>query len=101
MGKVKSIMGQSIITDNLEQCYICKRKPVEIHHIVFGVANRDLSDKFGLIVPLCREHHQDGAEAVHRNKNANLYFKRLAKKQFEKHFPQYNFTEVFGKDWSE
>ena len=100
MGKVKELMGQSIITDNLEQCYICKTKPAEIHHIVFGTANRDLSTKFGLIVPLCPMHHREGPHAVHRDRNADLYFKRLAQKQFGKHFPEYNFQEVFGKDYT-
>jgi len=45
-------------------------------------------------------HHREGPHAVHRDRNADLYFKRLAQKQFEKHFPEYNFQEVFRKDYT-
>ena len=100
MGKVKSIM-ESIMTIDMEHCFICQRTPVEIHHVVFGTANRDLSDKFGLVVPLCAKHHRTGQSAVHRSKAADLYFKKMAQECFEKRWPQYKFREVFGKEWNE
>lgn len=91
----------SIITTDMEHCFICKTAPAEIHHIIFGTANRDLSDKFGLVVPLCAKHHRTGDNAVHRSEAANLYFKKIAQERFEKIWPEYNFREVFGKEWHE
>lgn len=100
MGEIKKIMGaESIITNDMCHCYVCGSPNVEIHHIIFGTANRDLSDKFGLIVPLCSKHHRTGKHAVHKDINANLFFKKMAQEQFKKHFPQYDFIEIFGKDW--
>ena len=92
---------ESIITNDMEHCFICQKTPAEIHHIVFGTANRDLSDKFGLMVPLCEKHHRTGPNAVHRNIDADLYFKKMAQECFEKRWPQYKFREVFGKEWNE
>lgn len=100
MGKVEGFM-ESIITTDMEHCFICKTAPAEIHHIIFGTANRDLSDKFGLVVPLCAKHHRTGNHAVHKYKAADLYFKRLAQEQFAEIFPQYNFRQIFGKNWNE
>ena len=100
MGKVKSIM-ESIITADMEHCFICRKTPVEIHHIVFGTANRDLSDKFGLVVPLCEKHHRTGQHAVHQYRAADLYFKKLAQERFAEFYPHHNFQQIFGKDWNE
>lgn len=61
---------KSIITADLEHCIICG-KPAEKHHC-FGSANRHLSTKDGLILPLCPEHHRDGENAVHRNADMAL-----------------------------
>lgn len=54
----------SIMTDDFEICYVCGRRASEIHHIQHG-PDKKLSEKYGLMVPLCREchskvHHQGG-----------------------------------------
>lgn len=91
-------MGESIITSDLTRCDVCGA-PAEVHHIVFGTANRDLSTKFGLVVGLCPEHHRTGKNAVHKNRRADLYYKALAERRFKEHWPEYDFREVFGKDF--
>lgn len=90
---------KSIITADMDSCIICQSSFVEIHHIIFGTANRELSDKFGLVVPLCAEHHRTGKNAVHMNRDADLFFKRLAERKFKEVWKEYDFLEVFGKDW--
>ena len=90
---------KSIITCDMEHCAVCQSSFVEIHHIVFGTANRDLSDKFGLVVPLCEKHHRTGKNAVHRDRNADLFWTRLAERRFKEVWKEYDFLEVFGKDW--
>ena len=46
-------------------CYICYTQlNLEIHHCFYGTANRKLSEKDGLKVWLCYEHHR-GTYGVH------------------------------------
>lgn len=52
-------------------CWLCGRNgatdPLDKHHI-FGGANRALSEKYNLWVPLCHDRcHENGKKAVHRN----------------------------------
>lgn len=53
----------SILTDDLEHCYICKFQGKNILkddlHEIYGGSNRKRSILNGLVVPLCREHHQN------------------------------------------
>jgi hypothetical protein len=66
---------------NGERCFFCGRVTgLERHHVLGGVANRPLSEKYGLWVWLCHEHHtgKDGAQYV-REKGDEL--KRAAQKR--------------------
>lgn len=47
----------------MNYCAICGKPNAEIHHLVFGNANRKLSDEDQLLLPCCREHH----EFFHKN----------------------------------
>lgn len=53
----------SILTDDLYHCYICNFQGKKILkddlHEVYGGSNRKRSISNGLVVPLCRKHHQD------------------------------------------
>lgn len=42
----------SILTDNLEKCYFCKNKKMELHEVFRG-RNRQKSMKWGLVIPIC------------------------------------------------
>ena len=70
--KRKKIHPKSVMHQKDGTCYLC----MELHddyryhrvlheHHIFGAANRSLSEKYGLKVYLCVEHHMTGAEAVH------------------------------------
>lgn len=49
------------------RCHICGQWGyVETHHI-FGGANRKKSEKYGIVVPLCIDHHREGREAAHKS----------------------------------
>lgn len=90
-------------------CYLCavlhedfrERRDLEEHHVFGGNPNRKLSERYGLKVYLCPEHHRTGDEAVHRpDKNDNQ--KRLqaaAQEAFERWYPDVSFREVFGKNY--
>lgn len=48
-------------------CLICGNPNTERHHLIYGNANRQLSDQDGLYVELCKKHHTGGADSVHLN----------------------------------
>ena len=52
------------MTDDYESCYECGRRATDMHHCLHG-ADKKISERDGLMVPLCREchnkvHHQGG-----------------------------------------
>lgn len=46
----------SIMTNDMETCYVCGARADEIHHVFHGPDKR-LSEELGLMVPLCRSCH--------------------------------------------
>ena len=64
----------SILTDDLEHCYICKTmklkqvKKEDLHEIFRG-RNRQICMRYGFVAPLCRQCHE--------NKNIQKYLKQL------------------------
>ena len=72
------------IIQNKKECYQCKTTyGLELHHCIYGNANRKLADEDGLTVWLCVEHHK-GTNGVH-GKNGNeisTYLKQLAEKRW-------------------
>lgn len=99
---MKSIMHQKDGT-----CYLCMKlnqdysvKPyTEEHHCINGNGRRPLSEKYGLKVYLCREHHTIGEQAVHQNAEIAAVLKDDAQRAFEKHFPDLNFMAIFSKNY--
>ena len=90
---------KSIITDDMEHCYICGSSNVEIHHCMNGYGIRDKATKYGLVVPLCREHHTQGFYSAHNNEDLKLFFKKLAQERFEKLHGKDKFMEEFHKNY--
>ena len=82
---------------DMEYCLVCGSPYVEIHHVIYGTANRKLSDKYGLVVPLCSEHHR-GNTGVHHNKKLDLFLKKEAQRKYEQEYGNgKGFREIFGK----
>lgn len=88
----------SIITNDMRHCYVCGSSHVEIHHI-YGAANRPLSTKFGLVVPLCNFHHTGSGEAVHFNKQFADDLHKLGQQRFEEAYPNEDFIKIFGRSY--
>lgn len=66
---------KSILKSRKGVCYLClilyddpSKKYTEEHHIMFGSGQRELSEADGLKVDLCLNHHKEGPEAVHNNR---------------------------------
>lgn len=99
---MKSIMHQKDGT-----CYLCiklngdydRRSFLEEHHVLSGTANRKLSEKYGLKVYLCPEHHTGSSQAVHMNYEIKQMLCRDAQECFERKYPNLSFRDIFGKNY--
>ena len=80
-------------------CFFCGRvTDLERHHVLGGVANRPLSEKFGLWVWLCPECHRDSHGAQYdRKKNRKL--KELAQIAFEARHSHEEWMQIFRKNY--
>lgn len=67
----------------------------QLHHCIHGTSNRKNADKYGLTVWLCPGHH----EKLHRDRELDLYFIRLAQSKFEETHTREEFMAIFGKNW--
>ena len=92
-------MAKSIITDNMDICYICEQPRECIHHVFGGTANRRLSDKYKLVIPLCHYHHNMSNEGVHFNKPFDICLKKIGQMKFEEEYSHEKFMQVFGRNW--
>lgn len=98
---MKSIMHSK----ELHSCYICNREgtfpygDIEEHHVFGGMANRKLSEKYGLKVYLCEYHHRVGPNAVHVDHDEMLKLQQDGQRAFEEKWPELNFRAIFGKNF--
>lgn len=90
---------KTVLQENKE-CYVCKGiYAIHDHHIFYGTANRKISEKYGMKVWLCAEHHT-GSQGVHFNKDFDMYLKQYAQRYFEKHIgSRDDFRRLFGKSY--
>jgi hypothetical protein len=93
-------MGKSIITEDLEHCLLCgSTNNIEMHHVFFGTADRKISDKYGLVVPLCAFHHR-GNFGVHGDRTLDLMLKEMCQTIFEtKVGSREDFMKLFGRNY--
>ena len=91
-------MAKSIMQESRE-CYFCGRMTdLERHHVFSGVANRPISEKYGLTVYLCHDCHtgQDGAQY---NKEKNLKLKQEAQRAFERNNSRVLWMKLIRKNY--
>ena len=90
----------SIITKDLEHCYLCAKQGIknipknDLHEMCEG-KNRQVSMKYGLVIPICRKCH----EIVTNNKSLQDKLHKVAQKEFKKHYKAENFVQIFGKNY--
>lgn len=97
---------RSIMQEEDGTCYICReiygkfyQQQVEEHHVVFGTADREKSEKYGLKVFLCPEHHRLGHDAAHISKITRRFLEQQAQIIFEAYYPEKSFCRIFGKNY--
>lgn len=90
----------SIITKDLEHCYICYKKGMknipkdDLHELLEG-KNRQVSMKYGLVIPICRKCHN----LVTNDKTLQDKLHKVAQKEFKKHYKTENFIQIFGQSY--
>lgn len=84
----------SIITNDLERCYICKAKKNDLHEI-FGGSNRQASMKYGLVIPVCRKCH----DMIPKSETLTENLHEVGRKAFKKNYKTENFVQIFGKNY--
>lgn len=90
-------MAKSILQSEKE-CFLCSRtRDLELHHVFHG-SRRQLSDKHGLTVWLCREHHT-GDRGVHFNVELDRYLERFGQMKWEEKHSHEEWMRIFGKNY--
>ena len=87
------------ILQSEEECWVSHAKNGLVRHEVFPASNRDESKYFGLWVYLTPYWHDMSNEGVHFNKELDLKLRKYAQAEFEIHFPELDFVEIFGKNY--
>ena len=91
-------MARSILQDE-KRCWVCGSVVgLECHHILGGTANRKLSEKYGLKVWLCHDHHT-GPDGAQYNAALNRQLKMDAQYAFEQKYDRATWMKVFGKNY--
>lgn len=84
----------SIYTTDLKTCFICQKMATDIHE-VYGGANRQISIKNGLCIPICR--------SCHTMVTFDMKFAKVLKKhcqlEFEKKYSRQDFMNLVGKNY--
>lgn len=79
-------MSKGIVTEYSEICIFCGRQSEAEHHLIFGTAGRELSEKDGLKIPVCNNCHNMGQKLcrIHENPMAERLSKMLGQAIWEK-----------------
>lgn len=73
-----------------------KRERYHKHHVLYGYANRRLSDEDGLVIFLTPSQH----ERIHRDQQYNLMARREAQRAYEaQKGTREDFIERYGKNY--
>ena len=91
---------KSIMQDEDEpRCYVCGcRTNLERHHVMSGHANRKLSERYGLTVMLCRDHHT-GSIGVHQDYILKERLEKDAQRAFERTHSRREWMQIFRKNY--
>lgn len=83
----------SIITYNLDICYVCKKHKKDHLDEVFGGRNRQTSMKYGLVIPICFKCHRELTDNPLKKKA----IQEEAKQKFIKKYSEEKFIKEFGR----
>ena len=82
-----------------QRCYLCGAVVgLERHHVFAGVANRGISERFGLWVWLCHNCHT-GKNGAQYDKAKNLRLKHDAQEAFERFHTRAEWMALIRKNY--
>ncbi len=84
----------SLFTSDLSKCYFCPNNKEHMHEIFRG-RNRPNSMKYGLCLPICHVCH----ERYQDDPIFNEIWHIKGQEVFEKHYPDLDFLEIFGRNY--
>ena len=84
----------SILTNDLEHCYICGEDKDDMHEI-YGAGNRRISMMNGFCVPLCRQCHM----FITKDNAISLLLKQQCQRKFEETKTREEFFKLIGKNF--
>lgn len=108
-------MSKSIM-QSVKECYLCRKdaslldfhgdlpsKGLHKHHVMYGTAGRQQSERLGLWVYLCVKHHNEdhGLYAVHYNKEVNIRLRMDAERAFLQTHTFDEWMDVFKTNYLE
>lgn len=85
-----------------KECFFCGSQiRLESHHVFNGNPNRTLSEKYGLKVWLCHEHHNEPPNGVHFNASINQWLKATVQQKAMEYYGWNadTFRRIFGKNY--
>ena len=99
MNKIRELEKNrySILTDDMDHCFLCGLPKNSIHEIYFG-KNRANSMIYGCCVPLCFNHHT-GNMGVHNISEIDITLKKMCQLKFMQVYPSIDFIKVFHKNY--
>lgn len=92
-------MSKKSILQSDKECFMCGTTyNLERHHVIFGTAGRKISDKLGLTIWLCHEHHQ-GRFGPHQDRETDLRLRRFAQTCYEDKHSRDEWVERIGRNY--
>lgn len=92
-------MSKKSILQESKECFFCGTTlNLERHHVIFGTAGRKTSDKLGLTVWLCSDHHR-GRYSPHQNREVDLRLKRFAQSCYEDKHSRDEWMQKVGRNY--
>ncbi len=98
---------KSILQEDNGVCFLCSlagddhEQYTHEHHVIYGTSGRKLSEKYGLKLYLCPQHHEFGKEAVHKNKGTRILLEKIAQLVFINQYGPELWMQIFGKNYLE
>lgn len=101
------------ILQNKKECYLCRKKAdlvgwdeelsekgLHRHHIVFGTADRNISEQYGVWCWVCADkHHEHGPESPHQNREVAELLIKDAQEKFERIHGHDKWMNLYKRSW--
>ena len=84
----------SLFTSDLNICIVCGKTKEHLHEVFFG-SNRQVSIRYGLVIPVCSKCHR----IIHNDSNLQKLWHIRGQEIFEKTYPDLDFVSIFGQNY--